>query len=775
MTSTPLSPGTTIGPYRILARIGAGGMGTVFKARDTRLDRDVALKVMSDELAADADYAARFEREARALAAINHPNIVTIHSVETDSARRFLTMELVVGEPLTHLIPPGGMAPDRLIDIGVAVADALAAAHEHGITHRDLKPGNIMVTADGRPKIVDFGLATRTETIHPDSVVTMPATRAGHVVGTLLYMSPEQVQGRVVDSRSDIFSLGAVFYEMAAGHPPFSGASQAEVIAVILRDRQADLAAVRPDLPDGLVRIVDRCLEKDPQQRFQSSRDLRHALHDVRRLGQAGSAGPAPVTATGSASRPAIRSLAILPLVNLSADASEDYLAAGLAAALTTDLAKMSRLTVISQSSVIRYRGSAGSASEIGRELGVDAVVEGSVLRVGSRVRISAQLVDVASGRHLWAERYDRELEDVLGLQDEVARTVAGEIDAMIGGAGGTSGATRPAAPPRKVDPDVYLLDLRGRHLWEKRTERGFRAALELFEEARDRDPAYAPAYVGIAESLNMLANYGLIPPRELKARSLAAVQKALQLDEHSSEAHRVLAFIHWQFDFRWQEAIREYERALELEPNSAVSTYWFGACCGVIGLFERSRALLDRAEQLDPLSLIVPSVQGWVRFFERRFDDALPYYRKVLRLDPDFHMAHWFMGETLVEMGRFDEGVASLERALDTSGRSSRLLGYVGYAYGRAGRTADASACLAELEEREQAGYVPPYFFALISLGQGQWETALDMLERALAEGDTMIRDLRADAQWDHMPPNPRFDALMARLAYPTLPAGRV
>ena len=458
--------------------------------------------------------------------------------------------------------------------------------------------------------------------------------------------------------------------------------------------------------------------------------------------------------------------IAVLPLENISGDPAEEYFADGMTEALITDLAKIGGLKVISRGSVMGFKGTKAPLAEIGRALGVDSIVEGSVLRARDRVRISARLVRAATDEYLWAERYDRELADVLALQDEVARAIAQAVDQTL--------HRRPAAAPRRIEPEVYLLDLRGRHLWHQRTEAGFRAALRLFEDAAARDPTYAPAYVGIAESLNMLANYGIVPPREIRPRSLAAVRRALALDEDSAEAHRLLAFAHWQFAFEWEPAMSEYERALELDPHAPNTTYWFGAYLAVIGFFDRAHELLGRARELDPLSLVVPSVQGWAHIFARQFEAALSFLEEVLRVDPNFHLALWFQGEALVELGRYDEGLSALTRAYELGGRTSRLLGYLGYACGRAGQRERARESLAELEAREQRrDYVPPYFPALVLSGLEENERALDRLAQAYREGDTMLRDLKADAQWDRMRALPRFEALMRKMAYPIPPTG--
>jgi eukaryotic-like serine/threonine-protein kinase len=762
-----LAAGTKLGPYEIQAPLGAGGMGEVYRATDTKLGRDIALKVLPAEMAQDQDRLVRFRREAKALAQLDHPNIVIIHSVEESDGVHFLTMQLVEGQLLDRIIPAGGLPVEQIVEIGSALADALAAAHEKSIVHRDLKPANVMVSNEGRVKVLDFGLAKDVRGASlSDATLTASQTQVGVVMGTPAYMSPEQISGRPLDHRTDIFSLGVVLHEMATGRRPFEGKSSAELVSAILRDTPLSVTDVRPDLPSGLARIIRRCLEKDPRHRMQTARDVCNELEEVRTEVQGcdGRARPGGTAPLAPSSR-RISAIAVLPLSNLSREPGEEYFADGMTDALITDLAKVSRLKVISRGSVMHYKGTTKPLGQIASELHVDAVVEGSVFRAGDRVRISARLIRAATDEHLWAERYERKLEDVLALQDELARAIAREVGVALQG---SPADARPA--PRKVDPEVYLLDLRGRQAREKRTESGFRTGLDLFQQSIDRDPTYAPAYVGLAESLSMLANYGIVAPSEFLPRILAAAQKALDLDESSAEAHRVLAFVRWQFEFAWHDAMKEYERSLELDPNSALTNYWFGTYLSVIGFFDRARVQLERAHELDPLSLLIPAVQGWSYFFARRFEDAIPWYRRVLAVDPNHYVALWFLGEALVELGTYQEGIAALNQALKLSGRISRLLAYLGYAYGRAGQTDDARRILAELEARERDRYVPPYFHALVHSGLGEVARALDRLEQAYAKRDTMIRDLKVDPHWDRLRSEPRFESLMRKMAYPTL-----
>lgn len=770
-----LRPGDRLGSYEIVESLGAGGMGEVFRARDLRLERELALKVLPPALASDSTRLARFEREIKSLAALNHPNIVTIYAVEEGTVEReeeedgsplhFFTMELVRGRTLASLVPQEGLALARFFEFAIPLTDALATAHENGIIHRDLKPGNVMVAANGRIKVLDFGLARRDDGSSGDSEAeTAHMTRTGTVMGTAGYMSPEQARGERATPRSDLFALGIMFFEMLAGRRPFSGTTAADMLSAILRDEPMNLLEIRSDVPPELNRLIRRCLEKEGARRQQSALDLRYALESVRDELAAEQPMGVPAQTRDQAVEPAgIRAIAVLPLVSMAADSSEDYFADGMTDALITDLARAGSLKVISRTSVMQYRNTTKPLREIGRELKVQAVVEGSVLRAGDRVRITAQLIETESEGHLWAQRYDRSLDDVLQLQDEVTRDIVRHVDATIKGSSDGEPVTR-----QKVDPEVYLLDLKGRHFWLQRTEESFQRAVECFEQAIERDPGYARAYVGLADALTGFANYGIVPPQDIRPRAQAALKKALELDPTAADAYRIQAFIDWQFDFQWLAAIDSYERALELDPNCALTIYWYGVYLSVIGRFDRSFRMLERALELDPLSLLVLAVQGWVRYFARQYEASLPYYERVLDLEPDSHLALWFQGQSLIELERYEEGVASFERALELSGHTSRMLGYLGYAYGRAGREADARANLEELRERSERGYVPAYFTALVHAGLGEVDQALDELERAYEERDSMIRDLRIDSQWDRMRSEPRFVALMTKMAYP-------
>jgi serine/threonine-protein kinase len=743
--------GRLLSHFRITSALGAGGMGEVYRAIDLDLGREVAIKVLPEELARDEKLLKRLEAEAKALASLNHPNIVTIYSFEHAGDVRFLSMELVEGVSLAQLIPPTGLALDRLFEIALPLCQGLAAAHERNVVHRDLKPENVMVTPEGRIKILDFGLARR---VQPEGEVgstssTRIQTSPHTIVGTVPYMSPEQLHGQPVDHRTDIFSLGVMMYEMTIGRRPFRGATSVDLISSILRDAPSPISEVRPDVPRDLQRIIERALEKEASRRHDSVAAIQHDLERIR--------GGQRTESESSA----IHSIAVLPLENLSRDPAQEYFADGMTEALITDLAKVTGLKVISRMSVMGYRGSQKAPAAIARELGVDALVEGTVITADQRLRVTAHLIDGRSERHLWAERYDRDLRDVLRLQDELARSIAGEVRAKI--------APQPAPAARApVDPEVYRLDLKGRHQWAKRSEASFRAALDFFQQAIDIDPSYAPAYVGLADCFAMLCNYGILEPATGHPRARAAVNKALELDPASAEAHRVLALCQWQFEFDWLRAEQTYRRALELDPNSALATYWYGAFLGVIGRQIEGLEVLRRAEELDPLSLAVMATQGWLQYFARRFDDSLPYYRRALDMNPRWMMAHWFLGQAQSELGQHDAAVHSLKTAMDLHGPTSRLLGYLGYALGRAGRHDEARQCRADLAERARERYVPPYFPALVDAGLGQHESAMALLEEAYRQKDVMLRDLLVDPPWEAMRSSKRFQELMAKMHYP-------
>ena len=605
--------GRTLSHYRITAAIGVGGMGEVYRATDTRLGREVALKVLPADMAASPERLERFRREAKALAALDHPGMVTVHSVEEADGVHFLTMQLVEGESLDRVIPEGGLPPERIMTMGTALADALAAAHGKGIVHRDLKPANVMLTKDGRVKVLDLGLAKVAglgSGAQVDSELsTEMRTREGVVMGTVPYMSPEQVSGRPVDHRTDIFSLGVVLYEMASGRRPFAGGSTVELGSAILRDTPPALTTLRSGLPEELTRIVTRCLEKDPVARFQSMRDVHGALLALSagRSGLQPASGHAPgprshafiaggvaillgvagyLVARSGVMRPAsrgreatsesrvIRSIAVLPLDNYSGDPSQEYFAEGMTDELTADLASISQLRVISRGSAMQFKGAHRPPTpEIARALDVDAVVEGSVLRAGDKVRITAQLIDARADRHLWAKSFERNSRDVLALQAELASTIAREIHVQLTPAEQSRLASAPS-----VNPEAYDAYLKGRYFFNRPSDENLQKAIARFEEAIALNPSFAPALSGLSDAYLWAGyNEGFLTASEARPKARAAAETAIQLDDKSAEAHTSLAVFKLFYEYDWAGCESEFRRAFALNPNYAFAHDQFG------------------------------------------------------------------------------------------------------------------------------------------------------------------------------------------------------
>ena len=791
-----LNPGACLGPYEIVASIGAGGMGEVYRARDTRLERTVAVKVLPDVLAGDRDALARFEREAKAVAALSHPNILAIHDVGRHEGITYAVMELLEGETLREKLAEGATAVRKAVDFAVQIAHGLAAAHEKGIVHRDLKPENVFITRDGRVKILDFGLAKLSSPETASSSITdaptqVEATEPGTVLGTVGYMSPEQVRGLPSDRRSDIFALGAVLYEMVTGRRAFRSGSKMETLSAILRDDPPGFSAVKPDAPPALERVVLRCVEKNPEQRFQSARDVAYALEETLTTSAARSAGAEPLSRPRPAFRPialgvaaaaalagvfalnvggirqrimqrtsskSIRSLAVLPLENLSRDPQQEYFADGMTEALITRLARIRALRVISRTSVMRYKGTRKTVPEIGRALDVDVIVEGSVLRAGDKVRITAQLIDASTDSHIWADDYEREVRDVLTLQSEIARAVADRVRAQITPQE-EAGFRRTAA----VDPEALEAYLKGRFQWNERTREGAEKALEHFQQAINREPGWALGYAGLADSYMVFYSYQFMDPDEGMRRAKAAALKALKLDDSLGEAHASLGVIHLDA-FDWEAAEREFRRALELNPSYASAHQFYGEYLADRGRIEEAIQELETAEKLDPFSLIILSQLGRTLYVARQYDRAIERLRAALAEKPDFTVANTFLARAYLQKGKFEEAIAPLERNAKSSG-TGESLGSLGHAYGMAGRRTAALQILERLNALSKTAYVSPFAVALVYTGLGERDRAFEWLDRAVTQHSFGVGGMKSDPIFDPLRPDPRFAQLLRRI----------
>ncbi len=746
-----LTPGTRLGAYEILSTLGAGGMGEVYRARDTRLGRDVALKVVPAELSASADRIARFEREARMVAALNHPNIVVLYAIEDDGGVRFLTMELVEGRSLADVIADGAMPIEQLVELGAALADALAAAHERGVVHRDLKPANLMLTKDGRLKVLDFGLA-KLVTSDPgtDGNLTQAATVAGpvsiqgQVVGTVPYMAPEQIRGGAVDARTDLFALGIVLHEMATGTRPFGGATLADISSAILRDAPPRLGGVRAGLPLGLERIVWRCLEKEPGARFQSSAEVANALRELSREIARGEAAPAPGASAAAdplAETPE-HSIAVLPFEDYSPARDQQYFSDGISEELLNLLARVPRLKVSARTSSFSFRSRGFAVPEIARQLNVRHVLEGSVRKAGDRVRISAQLIDAQQDTTLWSETYNRTLDDVFAIQDEIAADVVVKLKVRLLG-----GAPR----VRETKPAAYALYLEAVQLSRQRTAEGFAKADELLRRVLAIDPQYAPAWAHLSNNLLNEANLGLVPHENGYAESRAAAARALETDPESARAHASLGTLD-MFSGDLASSARHFERALAIDPNDMMVLGNSSAVLKSLGRLEDAVAMDEAMVRRDPMNTAwlfnLANAQNWAGQHDRAAASA----RAVLRISPAYNGAHLVLATALVRQGRPED---ALPEARQESFEPFRLIA-LAIASHALGQRADSDTALAELITRHSREV--PYDVACIYAFRGEADHAFEWLEKAAAAHDpslvlvlveNLFAPLHSDPRW--------------------------
>jgi serine/threonine-protein kinase len=768
----PLVLGSLADRYLIEREIGRGAMGRVFAARDLKLGRDVAIKVLPAGTRT-ADQLSRFEQEARAAGSLDHPNVLVVHDIGMVEGEPFIVSELLQGATLRERLAGKELPPAEVVDYALQLAQGLHAAHEKGIVHRDLKPENLFVTREGRLKILDFGIA---KLLEPPGRAG-PHTAEGAVIGTVDYMSPEQVRGEPADGRSDIFACGSIVYEMLTGRRAFEGATDLETASAILESESPPLPA---DLA-ALDRIVWRCLEKNPAHRFQSAADLGVALtaalasgpaRSLRRrlvLALAATVIVAPLTwwayqrspFTSTAPRH-LESLAVLPLENLSRDSSQDYFVDGMTEALIADLSKIRALRVVSRRSVMRYKAVPKPLPEIARELHVDAIVEGSVMHVGDRVRVIVELIDAASDRHLWGETYDRRLQDVLGLQSELARAVAREVRVAVTA---DEQARLPVARPVNVRAhDAYLL---GRYFWNQRTREGLGKAFERFDQAIKEDPKYAAAQAGLADYYNILPFYSRISPREVFPQAKAAAEKALALDDGLAEAHASLAYIKAYYDWDWAGAEREFQRALELNPSYAAAHHSYSRLLAAMNRIEDALAEIQRAEEVEPMSTLLKANTAMILFFAHRYDEAIQRLKETLELDSNFAVAHWGLGLAYEQKGMYGAAIDALEKVASLSRRDANILSSLGHVYAIAGRRAEATQLIDELRKQSQQAYVSSYFFAVIHAGLGERERALETLSQAAEERSTLLVYLRIDPRFSNLHSDPRFQALLHRVGF--------
>jgi serine/threonine-protein kinase len=736
--------GTRLTHYRIVEALGRGGMGTVYRAHDERLGRDVAIKLLPDDGPRDAGERDRLRREARTLSRLNHPGIAAIYDLDSQEGVDFLVLELVPGATLEERLAEGALPEREIVRIGLEIVEALAAAHREGIVHRDVKPANLRLTPEGRIKVLDFGVALLVDPLR-DRADTRTRSGSDEIAGTLAYMAPEQLLGEAVDARTDLYGLGVVLYEAATGRRPFAAPVAASLIDEILHAPPEHPLHARRDLSPGFAALLLRCLEKKPERRFRTAAELGDEL---RRLASEGGILPGGAPP----GRRVLSSVAVLPLENLTRDPEQEYFADGMTEALIAGLSRTRGVRVISRTSVMRYKTERPSLSVIARALHVDAIVEGSVQRSGSRVRITAKLIDASADQHLWADTYDRDLGDLFALQSEVAGAIAREIQCRLTSPEETRVVTRVS------DPEAVQAYLKGRFHWEKRSEEGVNRAIEYFNQAIERDPLYALAHVGLADSYLVLGNFSLRASRECAARARAAARRALEIDDSLAEALTSLGTVADAYDWDRPEAERLYRRAIELNPNYATAHHWYSDYLTCMARFDEAMAEVRRAQDLDPLSMIISTSMGTLLYYARRYQESVDHFLGVIDLDPKFPPMWRGLAGSYEMLGRYEEAIAAMEKARDLTRGSTYTLMGLAHTYARWGRRETALSIVEELLRGAPRRFVSSYSMAAVHAALGNVETAFTCLDRALEERDRALVWLPISPRLDPLRGDPRF-----------------
>ena len=810
--------GTHLGRYEIISSLGAGGMGEIYLANDTKLDRKVALKILPPEFAEDADRMRRFVREAKSASGLNHPNIITIHEIGDSDGKHFIATEFIDGKTLSDYAKANLFDYKAVLKIMIQVASALDEAHSAGIVHRDIKPDNVMVRVNGLVKILDFGIAklsAPTSTDNEAATVIKGGTSAGMIIGTANYMSPEQASGKEVDARTDIFSFGIVLYEMMAGGLPFEGENALSMIGAILHKEPKPLSA---NVPLEIAKIIGKCLRKDRDERYQTIKDVGNDLKDVRQqlefqnklertvspdkeepktqILQSTTADEINQTTTNQTvsnnprtkylligllslivlvggffgykyfapTNKQITSIAVLPFENKSSDADTDYLSDGLAESLIYRLSQIPNLKVSPTSSVFRYKGKETDPQIIAKELGVDSVLTGRIVQRGDNLTVSVNLVDTRNGKSLWGEQYERKMSELLATQREIAVEITNNLKIKL------SGESEQKLAKRYTDNnEAYQLYLQGRFHFAKRTKDDILKGIDYFQQAIKLDPNFALAYASIADSYNSMGKNADLPPKEVLPQAKAAAKRALGIDPTLAEAHGALADSLALYDWNWAESEREYGKAFQLDPNVSYIHLTHGVSYfAPLGKRDEAVAELKLAVDLEPLSLITNAIFGLSYLYAGQNDKALEQGKRTYDLDPNFRFGRQYLGNTYIVLGRYDEAIALAEEGLKTSPLSQEDLVIAGLACAKSGRRREAFHYLDRFRELAKTRYVRTVFTASIYAALGDKDKAFAELEKSFEDKDCFLPRITLDPFMDSLRDDPRFKDLMKRMNLP-------